>query len=602
MALAAADVIIFGIQAGIRLYGQARQVYIERTRERELVLPLPGLDHEPTASRARLYFSRNPQGRLHVVESLRLRELHLKAEQNLNTFRSEDPEGLAEYVELFVIYRAIDAGGRTEDGLLPADVVALNTIAQWRRGDTPHPTALQRIAGTLTEVGIDFFTQGPGGGVVSGNAPAKRLLRGVLASLDDHSFTTNGLDGVVERIFLATLDLIAQSPELVSGDARFQQLAAAVAGGLVADINARLEELPEEERLFAGDRLGELGELVFRSVLRHGGELVLANPHTFLGLEGEGQAALVSRVGTTILDTIAPPEDGELDLGALVTAETLDGIVKSALAVVAEHPELLGLEEDHDGLRQILQEVAAGIAAETRQLGPDLFPEIARLTLERTAANLDLVWRVDDAEKHLLVTAVKTLLGEISQPADGDTRTWRLSLGKSQLLNVVEAVLDEVADNPALVTRRIEGKPALRVALTTAIERLAAEELDRLSAESAAEILRLSLQAAAQRFDFLEPIAGDDEKLALEHVIDAIFSAAFDDDPANQRAAWALAQASTLQAMVGVALEALANHGANEASVRALQEVVAETVARLNERSEFTIDGFLVDLEDRLAA
>ena len=111
MALAAADVIIFGIQAGIRLYGQARQVYIERTRERELVLPLPGLDHEPTASRARLYFSRNPQGRLHVVESLRLRELHLKAEQNLNTFRSEDPEGLAEYVELFVIYRAIDAGG-----------------------------------------------------------------------------------------------------------------------------------------------------------------------------------------------------------------------------------------------------------------------------------------------------------------------------------------------------------------------------------------------------------------------------------------------------------------------------------------------------------
>jgi len=55
-AFPAADIILFGIQAGVRLYGQARQAYIERTRERALTLPFPGIPHEVKATDARLYF------------------------------------------------------------------------------------------------------------------------------------------------------------------------------------------------------------------------------------------------------------------------------------------------------------------------------------------------------------------------------------------------------------------------------------------------------------------------------------------------------------------------------------------------------------------
>ena len=41
-----ADAVIFGIQAGIRLYGQARQAYVEKTRERDLVYRLAASEHK----------------------------------------------------------------------------------------------------------------------------------------------------------------------------------------------------------------------------------------------------------------------------------------------------------------------------------------------------------------------------------------------------------------------------------------------------------------------------------------------------------------------------------------------------------------------------
>ncbi len=38
----------------------------------------------------------------------------------------------------------------------------MTTLAQWRKGNTPHPTALRRIAGTLVEIGIDYFATARG--------------------------------------------------------------------------------------------------------------------------------------------------------------------------------------------------------------------------------------------------------------------------------------------------------------------------------------------------------------------------------------------------------------------------------------------------------
>jgi len=267
MSFGAPEIIMFGINAGVRLHGQARQAYVEKTRERELLMPLPGLGHSPTITRAFAYFKDNIQGRHFVATSIRLAELHEMAKAGAQTFGQNHPAEAKEYVELYSFYRSGDDGKLVNEKYLLSEVVALNSVAQWRRGETPHPTALRRIAGTVTEIGIDYFANGPGAGKIAGNTPTHVLLKEVLRTLDDHSFVSQGLEGTIEKVFIATLDAIEEHPAIVSGDPKIQKFVSGVAGGVVADIQKRIDELPENQRLFAADRLSEVARAVFRSVV-----------------------------------------------------------------------------------------------------------------------------------------------------------------------------------------------------------------------------------------------------------------------------------------------------------------------------------------------
>jgi hypothetical protein len=586
-AFGAADVVLFGIQAGVRLFGQARQAYVERTRERDLVLPLPGVDHGSTGALARFYFDRG--GGRYLVESPRLRDLHKKA-SNLASFEANDAEGFREYVELYDYYRALDRG-LAKDGLLVGDIVALNSISQWRKGEEPHPRAVRRIAGTLTEIGVDFFAGGPGAGLLAGNAPAKELLRGVLDALDDEAFGETGLEGVVEKVFLATLDSIARNPALLSSDARTRDLVAGVARGIVADVNRRLLDLPEGDRLFAADGLAELAGTVFRSVVRHGAEVVLRSPESFLGVRAGGEAALVTRVGTALLDAVLATDADGVDLAGLFTGATLDEVAKGALGVVAEHPELLGLAEDEAGIEAILKEVAAGLAAETRALVPDLLPDVVRLILDRTAENLDLLWKADGSE-HLLVTATKTLFKALAR---GGSKWPRLS--RTQILEVVEAVLDELGENPALLTRKVGNQTALAAAVDAVLKEAATLDLGAISAETLAGLLEEAVKAAALRWDFLEKVGA---KTALGRAIEAVFAAAFPDDAGG--AAWTLAGGRTLRAVTAIVLGKLAEHGAGKAHIEIVRTALTEIAADLEEGRPFSLGGLAAKLEEKLAA
>src|SRR5690606_25217389 len=158
--------------------------------ERALTLPLPGLDHTAGVGQAQSYF--DLEGKRHLSTSARLRALHEACDADRVAFE-RDAVLAAEYVQAFVYFRGVDRG-LVQNGLAPADVLAVTTIAQWRRGEAPHPTALKRIAGTLVEIGIDYFANGPGRGRLTGDAPARRLLRTLLDALDDHAFSTDGLD------------------------------------------------------------------------------------------------------------------------------------------------------------------------------------------------------------------------------------------------------------------------------------------------------------------------------------------------------------------------------------------------------------------------
>ena len=597
MAFGAAEIIMFGIKAGVRLYGQARQAYVEKTRQRELVMPLPGLGHSPTVNRAFAYFKDNVQGKRYVAESVRLAELHEKAKAGATAFEKNHRDEAKEYAELYKFYRLGDAGTLVNDKFLLSEIVALNTVAQWRRGETPHPTAIRRIAGTVTEIGIDFFATGPGSGKLAGNSPTSLLLTEVLRTLDDHSFVSEGLEGAIEKVFIATLDAIEENPAIISGDPKMQKFVSGVAGGVVEDIQQRIDGLAENQRLFAADRLGEVAHAVFRSVVRNGADMVLENPETFLGTQAAGESAMASKLGKIILDAVLPADSTGLDLSAIATGESLDKLVKGALAVIAEHPDLMGI--DNPGIERMVQETVTELASQTQKIGPDLFPDIAQLVLEKTAANLDLFWTPDDPERNLAVTAVRSLLGELArEPQAG---TWKASLSRSQVLNIVEAVLDDLADNPALVSRKVAGKPAIEAAIAAILTGLAQQELDNFSSATATEIAVRGLKAATERWEMLECLPGgaDAAALALTSVIDTVFAGLTAGDT---KAAWRLTQGHVLVAIFDNAFAKLTDYGVTADSLTKLSAALDEARTNLEAGGRFSIDAFASDLESRLAA
>lgn len=597
MAPATSEIILFGIRAGVRLHEAVRQSYIDRTRERDFVLPLPGLPDEVTVGIAVQFFRQ--EGKPLLAEDVRLAALQRDASRSPTQFE-RDAARAKEYLELYR-FHVSRASGKRADGLDAEGVLALTRVRQWRQGETPSPTAVQRIAGTLIEIGVDYFATGPG--KIVGDSREKALLRELLDVLDDQSFSTDGLEGLIENLFVAALEELAEDPSLVSGDETTRMLVGAIAKGLTADVSQRLENLTEGERLFQRGRLSETASLIFRSTLRHAGETVLAHPGDFLGVDGEAEEVLVSRVGTSLLDAILPSADSPLDLGELFTAETLDDVVKSALGVLAQHPELLDLDGDgKTGLRKIVEEIAEALAEESRALGPDLFPDIARLLLDRTAANLHLLWEPDGGDEHLLVTATHTLLTQLAEPREGSE--WGRALGRDTLLAVVEAVIDEVAENPGLITSRFRGKPVLDAVVTSILAELTKLELDDVPPGTVASLLETAVRAAASRADFLDRYKDASGRLkpVAAHVLEAILTSAFSKYPAHERATWTLAQATVLDEMASVAFEKLASSGVDKGHLKVLRGVLDDVVARINAKQPFTIELFSELLEQRLAA
>ena len=597
MAFGAEEIIMFGIQAGVRLHGQARQSYVEKTRERELVIPLPGLDHSPTVTRAFAYFKDNIQGKRYAAASVRLAELHEMAKAGAQAFKVNHPAESKEYVELYEFYRLGDAGTLVAEKFLLTDIIALNAVAQWRRGETPHPTAIRRIAGTVTEIGIDFFASGPGAGKLAGNSPTKLLLTEVLRTLDDHSFVSEGLEGAIEKVFIATLDLIQENPAIVSGDPKMQKFVSGIAWGVIDDIQKRIDKLPENQRLLTADRFGEVARSVFRSVVRNSADTVLENPETFLGVQAGGESAMAAKLGKIVLDVVLPEGSTGVDLTAVATGETLDKLVKGALAVLVEHPDLMGI--DNPEIEKIVQEVATKLASQTEIIGPDLFPDVARLVLEKTAANLALFWTPEGPGQNLAVTAVRSLISELArEPAAGK---WKPDFSKSQVLNIVEAVLDDLADNPALVSRVVTGKPAIEAAVAAILAGFAEQELDNFSSATAVKIAIRGLKAATECWELLERLSGGEgtDTLALAAVIDTVFTGL---SGGNEKALWRLTQSHVLVAIFDTAFAKLIDYGVTQESLGKLKAVLDEVRANLEVGGRFLIEGFASDLESRLAA
>jgi hypothetical protein len=609
-----AEIILFAIRSAVKLSQQIRLAYVDSTRRREITLPLPKFFNGTTTADAADFFETDGLGKQFVGESAaqgptipgskRLPDL-------LNKFHAHQlqPKEEQELINLHILYRntlSAQEGGWSWDGdrangfAAPNEVFALLCVQQWQDGTDPSPSTLRRMAGTLVEIGIDYALTAPG--LFDKNSRQGKALVGFLNALGDIDFKEDELSEMPARLFAAVLDTVGEQAALLTGDLKVQELVKVTTKALSSDIVKRLKDIDADPNLDAIGRRNarsnaqDWTELVFRSTLASGGRLVLSDPAKFLGVKGDGNNALIASVGTSVLDLVLA--DGG-KFGNVLSREGLETILKSALTVVANHPEIL-TKTNNEGIKKLLSGLASDLAGTQNLLSLDVLPEVARMALERTGENLELFWPdlANNPEKNLLLVAAKTTLQLLSRPVAAGEK-WRPTFSRDDLLSVTETVLDELVKNPGwLLDDAGNLSPLLQDVINSTLNVLRNRADKRLSATTGVEVLRSVLTTIALRQDFAKKLPNGQPMITA--IVDALLAILF---PAVQSpaAAWRLVGTETVTAITQTALTIMARHGLNNNALNTLTTTLQSEINNLVNGQALDLDRFAKNLETSLA-
>ena len=214
-ALMTADAIIFTINSAIKLSHNIRRAYAQSLRGKKLVLPLPEFTTEIKFNTLLDFFEDHPEYTQRVE---RLAQLHKEADENLRL----PEEKHKEYLEYYRAFHTLHLGRDKRPDMNADDMVNLFRIRQWEKGTQPN-TVLQLVAGTIVELGIDYFLQTPG--ALNSESARGRAIRHFLVAFDEIDFSQSKdikleiSNKLVPRLFAAAAESLAElSPEIVDDE------------------------------------------------------------------------------------------------------------------------------------------------------------------------------------------------------------------------------------------------------------------------------------------------------------------------------------------------------------------------------------------------
>ena len=592
-----AATVMFAIQAGVRLYGASRKAYADSVRGEALMLPLPRSPGVKAGS-AETWFLTVDSGKAVAAANPRIALLATLANRN--------PAQVAELVDLYrhhwSIVNPVDAKASDQRGDLGAtEMHAFLEVRQWSSAEAAGAASpIQTIAGTLVNIAVDYFATTPG--AVSEDRPEGRALKAFLEALDKTNFATVPPKEIASGLMVAVLDTVSAHPGILSGGENEQKLITGVTKTLAESATAFLKDATDAQRRDAGNWM----QLIGHAVLKGAAETVLAEPGRYLKIKPGAETGIVSEVGKTFTNLLLGDEefkfgDQALKFRDLFSADGLDKVAKSALSAVGKNPEILRI--DNKGVENVVVALAQDLAKLNGRISPDIFPEVVRLVLDKSGDNLDLIWgkSFTSPKRHLLVTAVGTLMKSIAKPPPAGS-TWKPQLTPGQIVDVTSALLDEVIENPGWVIDEAgQANTNLKVAVEAMLDVLRRVPGNRVSAETGIAVLRAGIGAVALRFSLLEelpPLAGAPARVALNAALDAIFGEIFAAG-VDAKKSWDLARNATLVAMSEVALDKLARIGAEQKHVDVLRKAIQSL---MQGDKPFDRDAFAKGLEAALLA
>ena len=594
--IASSELVVFAIKAGIRLGQQARLAYVDSTRRRKLTIPLPDVVVDGGFSAALNYFA--DAGRDFVIPGSSLAELNERAADATVPFSNKDEQLLVEHYRRCRRFEKLSSG----DGQSSFDqqaFVSVLAIEQWAAGAENNPSALQRVLGTIVEVGIDYFASGPG--MIDKTTKHGRVVAGLVDAVDGIKFAELDLSdvrlqSVVGRLLISALETVSEDPVLLTGHAQTQELITVLTGGLLRDVSERMKDADSLEEM----RILDWTELVLRSTLTGAGSAIVENPGRYLGVEKESKQKLITSVGSTLLGVVLNEDD--LQLENVFSRESLDGLARAALDALSEHPELLSGDSESPW-NSLFKNVTNSIYQyEDNLVTLEIFPEIARIVLEKTGENLELIWPElkTRPEKHLLLTTMRTALAVLTEP--DPNAPWSPRFTGDDLIQIAELLADEVVGNPKwLMAINANANDALGKALSTVVGVLREQEGPWLTRAVAVEVIGAVIQAMALRQEFLEKFTGTGGQPLVAAIVDLLLATLFDPalDPAI---GWQVVRQDVVVMVVRVVLQHVNAGGIGDSTMATLESVLDSVIGSQPAGKPIDWIEFANALETQLAA
>jgi hypothetical protein len=431
-------VVIFAIQAAVKLGQKTYDVLVDSTQAKPLLLPVGDLAGSIAEADAIRFFDRTENQPLVA------------------------PGGPYAGFDRKDAYRTILKLTEELNGS-PADAVAiiseLHEFEQQKKEFGPRP-AWQRVLGTVVEIGVDYFVANPP--AMGKNSSAQRVVEAFFVGIQDIPFAEGKPTDIVGETLMAGLKVLGDNANLISNDARIHVLL----GGVTASLYGELQG--------TGDNLGELHrrEDLFKritaSIIRGGAGAVAQNADLFI----RGDKPATAAVRSTLTELL----EGVRDQQHLFSNDALEALFKTALTATSTNAALF---TDKKLVQEILRRT---VTALTGPEGSRLFPAaavaaITQAALQTVGENAATLVDPTHPERQVIADAVGAIARGLATDLAG-TGSVKNLLSTPHLVTLAENVFAEVAKHPEQLLAGVDND-ATRTVLTQVVASVARSLGDR---------------------------------------------------------------------------------------------------------------------------
>jgi hypothetical protein len=552
--------LIFGIQATLRAAQAGADLYREHARDRKVFLPNLELPKGSRSVQLQHFLRTNPQ----LVNSTPgLSSIWDDEHKELKTTDSVDIDAAyAIMLEHKAELQLIGDGKDENEAKREAKMLAAGRMVEQWREDREPPSALIRMALTLTDIGLEFVGSNPS--ILGVGSRGEKLIAAFaknmstlipddVAAFGPKTDFANRVLGIFLRAGLGTL---ASNVSTVVKDEDVAKLLEGVTKPIV-------EALPDSivEQIHYRDLVDALAGPSAEAAFK----LLAENTETYLGKDfaddkalGAVTAALFEEIKTTTHD------------GSIVDVFSEQGVIRlyqAGLSVAVERPALF-IGEDKSAKSKLYRELLSGTASTLRTyprfkgpIGASLVAVVVEVVGHNGPALLKL--NPDEPWEKVAVTATEQITTGLAEAlnnldAKGSVKGALQSFSNGQLLELGRVILAQVAQTPGMLGIQ---RSEVQSIVAGMAEAMAEDDNLLLSSDEWIRIAGVAAQKAASNPGRLFGLSTDDQGGALAvEVIKSVLGVAGETWTAAGRSNHPLLFGETLEEALKAVIEGLAGN------------------------------------------